>query len=109
MRLRSAAPHEGYPDAIPPSLEGGKGSAGMCSVSCVPVLEVGEARPPEARPGHSVGLEGTILHHGIHVQTSGSHESGDDKLDGGQEREASVTGDERSVCGIWQEKRGGGS
>lgn len=51
------------------------------------------------QPGHSEGLEGTILHHAIHMQTSGSHGSDDDKLDGGQEREASQLG-VREI-GLW--------
>lgn len=49
--------------------------------------------------GQSEGLEGTILHHAVHIQTSGSHESDDDKLDRGQEREASQL--EMGETGLW--------
>lgn len=68
MRLHLAAPHEGHPDAVPPPWEGEKGSAGMCNVSCVHVLDV-----DETQAGHSEGLEETYLHHGVHIQTSCSH------------------------------------
>lgn len=40
-----------------------------------------------------------IIHHAIHIQTSGSHESDDDKLDRGQEREVSQLG--MRETGLW--------
>lgn len=43
-----------------PGREGGKGSAGMCNVSCVQVW-----KRMRHQPDRSVGLEEMYLHHGV--------------------------------------------